>query len=112
MERSAGLRPAAARSAEWAQEIPWVFERLNMLRLTEPRSAVAEIDLGNTPLTHAPFFLPLLPQGGEGRGEEANVYKHEPLTPASPRLDGERELFPFGACVKMHPGLTAPRIRA
>jgi hypothetical protein len=51
MERSAGLRPAAARSAEWVQEIPWVFERLNMLRLTEPRSAVAEIDLGNTPST-------------------------------------------------------------
>jgi len=51
MERSAGLRHAAARSAERAQEIPWVFERLNVLRLTEPRSAVTEIDLGNTPLT-------------------------------------------------------------
>ena len=49
MERSAGLRPAAARSAERAQEIPWVFERLNVLRLTEPRSAVTEIDLSNTP---------------------------------------------------------------
>jgi hypothetical protein len=49
MERSAGLRPAAARSAERAQEIPWVFERLNALRLTEPRSAVTEIDLSNTP---------------------------------------------------------------
>jgi hypothetical protein len=51
LERSAGLRPAAAWSAERAQEIPWVFERLNVLRLTEPRSAVTEIDLGNTPLT-------------------------------------------------------------
>ena len=30
-------------------------------------------------LTPAPFFLPRLPQGGEGRGEEANVYKYEPL---------------------------------
>jgi hypothetical protein len=38
-------------------------------------------------MTHAPFFLPRLPQGGEGRGEEANVYKHEPLAPA---------LSPFG----------------
>ena len=62
MERSAGLRPAAARSAERAQEIPWVFERLNVLRLTEPRSAVTEIDLSNTPsrctrLTHGLAFL-------------------------------------------------------
>jgi hypothetical protein len=32
---------------------------LNVLQLTEPRSAVAEIDLGNTPLTPALFFLPL-----------------------------------------------------
>ena len=39
MERSAGLRPAAARNAERAQEIPWVFGLLNVLRLTEPRSA-------------------------------------------------------------------------
>ena len=49
MERSAGLRPAAARRAERAQEIPWVFGLFNVLRLTEPRSAAAEIDLGNTP---------------------------------------------------------------
>jgi hypothetical protein len=49
MERSAGLRPAAARRAERAQEIPCVFGLLNVLRLTEPRSAAAEIDLGNTP---------------------------------------------------------------
>jgi hypothetical protein len=49
MERSADLRPAAARSAERAQEIPWVFGLLNVLRFTEPRSAVAEIDLGNMP---------------------------------------------------------------
>ena len=53
--------------------------------------------------THAPFFLPLLPEGGKGRSEEANVYKHEPLTPTLSRLDGERELFPFGACVKIRP---------
>ena len=38
-------------------------------------------------MTPAPFFLPRLPQGGEGRGEKANVYKHEPLAPA---------LSPFG----------------
>jgi hypothetical protein len=44
MEWSAGLRPAAARSAERAQEIPWIFRLLNVLRLTEPRSAVAEIN--------------------------------------------------------------------
>jgi len=48
MEWSAGLRPAAARSAERTQEIPWIFRLLNVLRPTEPRSAVAEIDLGNT----------------------------------------------------------------
>ena len=66
MERSAGLRPAAARSAERAQEIPWVFGLLNVLRLTEPRSAAAEIDLGNTPLTPPPFFSLSSPTGGEG----------------------------------------------
>ena len=84
MERSAGLRPAAARSAERAQEIPWVFERLNVLRLTEPRSAVTEIDLSNTPLIPAPFFSLSSLKEEQGRGEEANVYKLESLTPALP----------------------------
>gem|GEM_PF-1806208 len=69
MERSAGLRHAAARSAERAQEIPWVFERLNVLRLTEPRSAVTEIDLSNTPLIPAPNEnYSLSPPNGERAG--------------------------------------------
>jgi hypothetical protein len=50
-----------------------------------------------------PFFLPLLLEGEEGRGEEANVYRHEPLTPTLSPFGGERELFSFGAGVKMHP---------
>jgi hypothetical protein len=49
------------------------------------------------------IFLPRLPQGGEGRGEEANVYKHEPLAPALSPFGGERELFSFGAGIRMHP---------
>jgi hypothetical protein len=60
-------------------------------------------------LTHAPFFLPRLPQGGEGRGEEANVYKHEPLAPALSPFGGERELFSFGVGIKMHLGWNAVR---
>jgi hypothetical protein len=47
-------RGSATRSSpesERAQEIPWGFGLLNVLQLTEPRSAVAEIDLGNTPWT-------------------------------------------------------------
>jgi hypothetical protein len=48
-------------------------------------------------MTHAPFFLPLLPQGGEGRGEEANVYKLEPLTSVFARLRRDQPaLSPFG----------------
>ena len=31
------------------RKFPWVFGLLNVLRLTEPRSAGAEIDLGNSP---------------------------------------------------------------
>jgi len=35
-----------------------------------------------------------------------------PSPQPSPRLDGERELFPFGAGVKTHLCLTAARVRA
>jgi hypothetical protein len=36
------------------------------------------------------IFLPLLTQGGEGRGEEADVFKNKPLAPAlSPLGRGE-----------------------
>jgi hypothetical protein len=49
----------------------------------------------------APIFSLASPKGGEGRGEEANVYKHEPLTPTLSPFGGERELFPFGAGVRM-----------
>jgi hypothetical protein len=55
-------------------------------------------------LTHTHYFFSLSSLKEErAGGEEANVYKLEPLTPALPRLDGERELFPFRTCVKMHP---------
>src|ERR1017187_3042167 len=40
----------------------WVFGLLNVLRLTEPRSAAAEIDLGNTPLDEGGSTLNQLPQ--------------------------------------------------
>jgi hypothetical protein len=41
-------------------------------------------------LSHLHFFLPLRPQGGAGRGEEANVDEHDPLAPAlSPLGRGE-----------------------
>jgi hypothetical protein len=36
--------------------IPWFFGWLNALRLTEPRSAGAEINLGNTPLIQYPSW--------------------------------------------------------
>jgi hypothetical protein len=42
------------------------------------------------------------PSRREGRGEEANVYKHEPLAPTLSPFGGERELFSFGAGIKMH----------
>jgi hypothetical protein len=68
---------------------------------------------GAQPDTRA-IFLPRLPQGGEGRGEEANVYKHEPLAPALSPFGGERGLFSFGAGIKMHPykAVRAPLIAA
>jgi hypothetical protein len=39
----------------------------------------------------------------EGRGEKPMFTSTNPSPQPSPRLDGERELFPFSACVKMHP---------
>ena len=62
-------------------------------------------------MTHAPFFLPRLPQGGEGRGEEPMFTSTIPSPQPSLRLGGARELFPFGAGVKLHPrvlGAPAP----
>ena len=35
----------------------------------------------------------------------ADVYKYEPLAPALSPFGGERELFSFGAGIKMHPSL-------
>jgi hypothetical protein len=59
-------------------------------------------------LTPAPFFLPRLPQGGEGRGEETNFYKHEPLAPAlSPFGRGEGVVFVRCVCQ-----VTPPNARA
>jgi len=46
---------------------------------------------------------PSPPKEEQGRGEEANVYLHEPLAPALSPFGGERELFPFVAGIKMHP---------
>jgi hypothetical protein len=56
---------------------------------------------GGRNLAPAPFFLPLLPQGGEGRGEEANVYKLEPVAPALSPFGRGKGVVSFGACVKM-----------
>jgi hypothetical protein len=57
---------------------------------TGRESRVEGRGLDGRTLSRVHFFLPLRPQGGEGRGEEANVYKHEPLAPAlSPLGRGE-----------------------
>jgi hypothetical protein len=43
----------------------------------------------------------------QGRGEEPNIYKcynHEPLAPTLAPFGGERELFQFGAGIKMRSG--------
>ncbi len=49
-------------------------------------------------LTHAPLFTSSNPLPSSLPGFGA-------VSQPSPRLDGERELFPFGACVRMHPRL-------
>jgi hypothetical protein len=49
------------------------------------------------------IFPPRLPQGGEGRGEEPMFTSTNSSPQPSPRLDGERELFPFGAGIKLRP---------
>jgi len=52
------------------------------------------------------FSLPLLlpPCGKERAGVRRPMFTStNPSPQPSPRLDGERELFPFGACVKMRP---------
>jgi hypothetical protein len=49
--------------------------------------------------THAPFFLPLFPQGGEGRGEEPMFTSTNPAPHPSPRLGGEREFVVLSGCV-------------
>jgi hypothetical protein len=50
------------------------------------------------------IFLPLLTQGGEGWEEPVvSKIKSEPLAPTLSPFGGERELFYFGAGVKMRP---------
>jgi len=65
-------------------------------------------------LTHAPFFS-LSSLKEERAGVRRPILQaHEPLAPALSPFGGERELFSFGAGIKMHPprklsGLPAAR---
>jgi hypothetical protein len=54
-------------------------------------------------LTHAPFFsLSSLKEKRAGVRRPI-LQAHEPLAPALSPFGGERELFSFGAGIKMHP---------
>ena len=62
-------------------------------------------------MTHPPtirFFSLASPEGGEGRGEEANLFSDQiPSPQPSPRLGGERESGTMSKCARQH--RTRPR---